>query len=204
MKLNDTIKLDTYKIVIPNGLIYHIPEFIPLQESKKLFIFLVRSLFWRKDSIQLFGKKIMQPRLTAWYGEPNLVYTYSGLELQTIPWTYTLLQIKNQIEATGIGNYNAVLINYYRNGNDSVGYHADDEPELGYCPIIAILSLGETRKLQMKPKKSKDSTLSFMLKNGDLFIMAGATQHFWYHQIPKEKTIKNPRISLTFRKIVAT
>jgi alkylated DNA repair dioxygenase AlkB len=190
------------RILLENAELYHIPGFLPPEESLRLRVFLYRSLYWRQDSITLFGKKVQQPRLTAWYGEPKLYYTYSGLCLETIPWTSTLLALRDQVEALGIGKYNAVLLNYYRNGNDSMGYHSDDEPELGINPIIAILSLGQTRKLQMKKKKSSDRSLNFVLQNGDLFIMAGATQHYWYHQIPKTPSARSPRLSLTFRNII--
>jgi alkylated DNA repair dioxygenase AlkB len=198
------MNLISNRILLENGELYHIRGFLPPEERFKLLPLLRRSLYWRQDNITIFGKKVKQPRLTAWYGEPNLHYAYSGLCLETIPWTSTLLKIRKQVEALGIGNYNAVLLNYYRDGNDSMGYHSDDEPELGPNPIIAIVSLGQRRKLQMKKKKSPERPLNFWLENGDLFIMAGATQHYWYHQIPKSPSAQSARLSLTFRNIITS
>jgi alkylated DNA repair dioxygenase AlkB len=197
------MNLVSNRILLENGELYHIPSFLPLEESLRLLVFLHRSLYWRQDSVTLFGKKVKQPRLTAWYGEPNLYYTYSGLRLKTVPWTFTLLTLRDRVEALDVGQYNAVLLNYYRDGNDSMGYHSDDEPELGVNPIIAILSLGQPRKLQMKKKKSTARPLNFVLQSGDLFIMAGATQHHWRHQIPKSPSARGARLSLTFRNIIS-
>ena len=148
----------------------------------------------------MFGKQIPSPRLVAWYGEKEAAYRYSGILHQPNPWLPELLSIKEIIEQKFNLQFNSVLANLYRNKSDSMGYHADNEIELGKNPIIASLSLGVTRKFNLKHKKSK--TLHKMtLTNGSLLIMSGDTQNNWYHSVPKQKKATAERINLTFRLI---
>jgi len=143
---------------------------------------------WKHEKIHLFGRHILQPRLTAWYGDPGTTYVYSGLHNEPLAWTETLLEIKQQVEQHTTCNFNSVLLNLYRDGQDSMGWHQDNEPELGEQPCIASLSLGETRTFQMRHKFDKSlNKLDFVLSNGTLLIMSGSTQRYWQHQVPKTK-----------------
>ena len=141
------------------------------------------------------------PRLSAWYGDPGASYTYSGIAMSPIPWTPLLLQIRNRLIEATQSNFNSLLANLYRDGQDSVGWHADDEIELGDSPTIASLSFGESRKFKMKQKQNKEEKFSLDLNDGDLLIMKGDTQKNWLHEIPSSAKKMGPRINLTFRKI---
>lgn len=135
-----------------------------------------------------------------WYGEPTATYRYSGVDHRPMPWLPELLQVKLKVEQASRSSFNSVLANLYRDGNDSMGYHSDDEKELGINPTIASISLGDERVFKLSHKKSK-RTLSIDLSHGDLLVMGGTCQHFWRHAVPKTKASKKPRINLTFRLI---
>jgi len=136
-----------------------------------------------------------------WYGDPDAYYHYSGVTHQPIPWTIELLAVRSKIEQCCQCVFNSVLANLYRNGNDSMGCHADDEKELGVNPVIASLSFGDSRLFKLHHKKRKE-TLDIQLEHGDLLIMSGSLQHHWVHCLPKTKQFKKPRINLTFRRIL--
>jgi len=158
---------------------------------------------WRQDKIQLFGKRIWLPRLTAWYGDPGKSYKYSGIQNEPQPWIPALLEIKQAVEAATKVAFNSVLLNYYRHGQDSMGWHADDEPELGPNPVIASVSFGQERRFDFRHRIDKAlSKESIFLAHGSLLVMQGPTQHFWQHQLPKTKVISAPRLNLTFRIIL--
>jgi alkylated DNA repair dioxygenase AlkB len=158
---------------------------------------------WRTDSVVVWGKPYLQPRLTAWYGDQDARYEYSGLELAPLPWTPRLLAIRASVERAAGSPFNSVLLNYYRNERDSMGMHSDDEPELGAEPVIASLSLGETRTLVFRHRSDR-SLKSFRIELGDgsLLLMRGATQRNWKHGIAKERRPCGARVNLTFRRIV--
>lgn len=157
---------------------------------------------WRSETIKMWGKFVLQPRLIAWYGEPGTTYTYSGIELTPKAWTKTILDIKQRIEVLSQHPFNSVLLNYYRNHRDSMGFHSDDEPELGDRPTIASLSLGEERRFQLRHKYRRDlKPVTIPLPDGSLLIMRGNTQKNWKHGIPKERIPCGPRVNLTFRSI---
>ena len=162
---------------------------------------LYQELSWRQDSLTMFGRKVNIPRLQAWYGDNELSYTYSNLTLVAIPWTERLKQLKEQIEAICHSDFNAVLANCYRDNNDSVGWHSDDEDELGSEPVIASLSFGATRFFQFKHKITGEK-FRLPLHSGDLLVMSGETQSFWQHAIHKTRRESPMRINLTFRKII--
>ena len=164
---------------------------------------LVEETPWRTENIKIWGKSVPQPRLIAWYGDPGGTYSYSGIKLAPEVWTETILDIKQRIEALSQHHFNSVLLNYYRDHDDSMGYHSDDEPELGARPTIASLSIGEERRFQLKHRHRKDKPIiSIPLPNGSLLIMRGQTQINWKHGIPKERRPCGPRVNLTFRLIV--
>lgn len=157
---------------------------------------LIAETAWRAESITLWGKRHLQPRLTAWHGEAG--YTYSGLALEPLPFTPLQLEIKAAVEAASGRQFNSVLLNYYRDGRDSMGMHSDDEPELGRNPVIASVSFGATRTFVMRHKRTK-RTLKLDLKSGSLLLMSGPTQHYWLHGINKSMRQLGPRVNLTFR-----
>jgi alkylated DNA repair dioxygenase AlkB len=164
---------------------------------------LIARVPWRSDVITLMGKQYPQPRLTAWFGDPEARYTYSGLSLEPMPWTDLLADIRSRVEALAGASFNSVLLNYYRDHRDSMGMHSDDEPELGRNPTIASVSLGEQRTLTLKHKFKKElKPVQLPLDSGSLLLMKGATQHHWKHGISKLSRPCGPRVNLTFRWIV--
>jgi alkylated DNA repair dioxygenase AlkB len=171
-------------------------------ESDRLFLSLLNQTRWRQDKIRIYGKQIDLPRLTAWYGDPGKSYSYSGISMDPDPWTDTLLEIKSCVDREAQVRFNSVLLSLYRDRNDSLSWHQDDEPELGEDPVIASVSFGATRSFQFryKPDKNVDK-VSVALTHGSLLIMKGPTQRFWMHQVPKTSKHVDPRINLTFRVI---
>ena len=162
---------------------------------------LIDTTDWRQEQITVYGKPYLQPRLSAWHGD--LSYSYSGIRLEPEPWTPALLDIKARVEALTKQAFNSVLLNYYRDQNDSMGMHSDDERELGRQPAIASLSLGEQRTLLLKHKSRKDlKTVKLALAAGSLLLMQGNTQQHWRHGINKERKPCGPRLNLTFRAII--
>jgi alkylated DNA repair dioxygenase AlkB len=166
-----------------------------------LFTQLTQTLNWKQDEMRIAGKVIPIPRLQAWYGDAESQYGYSGISLPPLSWTSELLEIKEKIESVTQCRFNSVLANYYRDGKDSVAWHQDNEPELGHNPVIASLSLGETRQFQLRHTTQKYPTIKLNLPHNALLLMSGDTQTNWYHQIPKTKKMVGPRINLTFRLI---
>jgi len=190
------------KFDLANAAIELHEHFFNAQESASIMQALITEIDWQQYQIKIFGKTLDQPRLTAYYGEDHPYYAYSNIKLQPIPFTPILLSIKNKIETLTSYQFNGVLLNYYRNGDDSMGWHADDEKELGTNPVIASLSFGASRTFQMHHRFQKSTAKqSIILNDASLLVMHGETQHFWKHQIPKQKN-KGPRINLTFRKII--
>ena len=173
-----------------------------LEEKKDLwFKSCLHDLNWETGFIKIFGKTHQIPRLQAWYADNEIEYTYSGKKLQRHNWNNLLLEIKEKIENITSFKFNSVLANLYRDGNDSMGLHSDDEKELGKKPVIASLSLGETREIYFK-HKNKKLNLLIPQASGQLIVMHGKTQEYWKHEIKKTKKIKKPRINLTFRNII--
>ena len=161
----------------------------------------LENLYWETGFIKIFGKNHQIPRLQAWYADQNIEYRYSGKKLNRHDWNGILLEIKQNIEHITSHKFNSVLANLYRDGNDSMGLHADDEKELGINPVIASLSLGESRDIYFKHKNIKTS-LNIPQTSGQLIVMHGNTQKYWKHEIKKTKKPKKPRINLTFRNII--
>jgi len=160
---------------------------------------LIQETPWRAEVIVLYGKRYLQPRLTAWFGEA--AYTYSGLTLAPVPMTPLLNQLRSTVEALTGHRYNSVLLNYYRDGADSMGMHSDDEPELGPAPAIASLSLGATRTFILRHKLSR-RTVKIDLADASLLLMAGELQKHWLHGINKTVKPVGARLNLTFRYVV--
>ncbi|MFZ0254318.1 MAG: alpha-ketoglutarate-dependent dioxygenase AlkB [Gammaproteobacteria bacterium] len=167
-------------------------------EHHQLFQSLLHNIPWQQHTVTVYGRSLPAPRLSAWYGDPGASYRYSGLRLQPLPWIQTLLEVKAAAQALAGVDFNSVLLNLYRDGRDSVGWHSDAEPELGRNPVIASVSLGAVRRFLLQHKKRRDS-IALALEPGSMLLMRGTTQHFWRHQLPKTEHRVGPRINLTFR-----
>ena len=177
----------------------YVPSFIGFEEANELFNKLINDINWQQDDVVVFGKKFQQPRLTALYGNDGKSYSYSSLTMFPNKWNSLLIYIKEKVEEFMNVKFTTVLLNYYRDGNDSNGWHADNEKELGKNPTIASISFGAKRVFQMKHNTNKGQKFKIELEHGSLLIMKGTTQHFWKHQIPKSTKKVGPRINLTFR-----
>lgn len=161
-----------------------------------------KDILWRKDFITMFGKTHPLPRLTAWHGDPGLVHTYSKIKMTSQGWTPALEKIKDRLEKDLNTKFNSVLVNYYRDGNDHMSYHADDEKELGINPTIASLSFGATRKFHLKHRFDNSIPIYKLdLESQSLLVMKNELQHFWMHKISKSTMVNEPRLNLTFRYI---
>lgn len=183
-----------------DGEVYYDKDFLNVTESKTLFEQLLHEIQWQKDELRLFGKTYITEREVAWYADPGLMYRYSGATKRPLEWHPVLLALKNRIEARTQQTFNACLLNLYHHGEQGMGWHSDDEPELGETPVIASLSLGAERKFSFK-HKHLNLKQTLWLENGSLLMMQGLTQKFWKHSLPKSKKIKAARINLTFRYI---
>jgi alkylated DNA repair dioxygenase AlkB len=187
------------KIKIKDGELYYDRFFFSNIEANKYFNLLKKEIQWQQDNIKIFGKIYLQPRLTALYANNNKSYSYSNIKMQPITFTPTLFDIKSKIEKRINSQFTSCLLNLYRNGQDSNGWHADNEKELGLNPVIASLSLGAERVFHMKHRNDKKEKVKINLTNGSLLVMRGRTQHHWLHQIPKTRKKVGERINLTFR-----
>lgn len=167
-------------------------------KSAQLFQTLLDDVHWEQREITVYGKTHPQPRLIAWFGNPGTSYTYAGLTLHPTPWIEPILEIKAVCEAIAGTAFNSVLLNLYRNGDDTMGWHSDDEPELGPNPTIASVSLGAARRFDLRHKVTKQ-TVKTPLYSGSVLMMTGNTQSEWVHQIARTKKVSEPRINLTFR-----
>ena len=181
--------------------IIYYPQFFDKEQADKIYTELLQEIAWQQDNITVFGKTHPQPRLTALYGNEGKPYSYSNITMQPNPWNSLLQKIKYFIEATTECQFTTVLLNQYRDGKDSNGWHADNEKELGTNPIIASLSFGAERVFQLQHNTIADAKKSIVLEHGSLLLMKGSTQHFWKHQIPKTAKPIGNRINLTFRSI---
>ena len=179
-----------------------------IDDATALYNTLLNELPWQSDIVTLFGKSHITTRKIVWMGDTDADYQYSGHVRQTVPWSDIVFHVKQKIEQAlaevGVtANFNTCLLNYYPSGADGMGYHADDEKELGHQPVIASLSLGATRKFVFKHKKTQDK-VELYLESGQLVVMHGDTQTFWKHTITKTKTVDAGRISLTFRHMLTS
>lgn len=188
--------------VLPkDGESFFYPGFFSREESDALLSTLLKEIKWKQEKIRMYGRFVDIPRLTAWYGDVDKSYTYSGIPLRPKKWTDTLLKVKAAVEEKAGTTFSSVLLNLYRNGDDGVAWHSDDERELGENPTIASVSLGTTRTFRLRHLEDKSMVRSVELTHGSLLIMSGETQHKWEHEVPKRKGIFKPRVNLTFRTI---
>lgn len=178
------------------------PDLFTPAESDHYLHSLQHDILWKQEPIIIYGKEIMQPRLTAWYGDEGKAYLYSGITMQPKPWTKALLEIKERIETIAMVHFNSALLNQYRDGKDSMGWHRDNEKELGINPVIGSVSFGASRKFMLRHYHDRSLKASVELSHGSFLLMRGKTQHCWMHSIPKTTKPLDMRINITFRVIV--
>lgn len=215
-----------YKIVVPNGELIYAEHFFDKKVSDRSVEYFQENdtldwrqtkwkevseddfskikfanINWKQDNIKLYGKTIPLPRLTSWYGESDKTYTYSGITSKPHTWNKGLLYLKDKIEQCAGVEFNSVLLNWYRDGQDHLNWHADDEKELGINPIIASANFGETRDFVIRRNDDPLKKILLPLKHGTLLLMRGELQHFWQHSVPKRTKVHGSRFNLTFRQI---
>lgn len=186
-------------IPLPPGRAIYIPNWLECEAAERLLNELLAVLHWSTPSLKMFGRSVPIPRRHAFVGEIGLRYRWSGLEQVAEPWPDVLLPVRERLTALGL-RFNSLLANHYRSGSDSMGWHADDEVELGPSPVIATVSLGQERKLRFR-RKGESSGVSIPLEHGSLLLTSGEVQQYWVHQIAKSRTSMIDRVSLTFRYI---
>lgn len=219
--------LDGFNIIVPNGELFYAERFFNQKLSDRSMDYFLESnagdwrniawhsmgaaelnsiafarIPWRQDKLNMYGKEVYLPRFSSWHGNNDKPYTYSGLTLQPNAWNDGLLHLKNRIEIIAGINFNSVLMNWYRNGDDHLSWHTDAEKELGKNPIIASANFGETRDFMLRRNDNHSCKLSIPLRHGTLLIMRGELQHFWQHCVPARKKVTQSRINLTFREII--
>lgn len=170
------------------------------RNSEEILSRLMDEVPWTSNTIRVFGVDHVEPRLVSWHGDPGASYSYSGLQLAVNPWTPLLSELKSVCESIAGTPFNSVLLNLYRDGNDRVGWHADDEPELGPEPVIASLSLGAVRRFRFRHRETGES-VACDLPSGSLVVMSGLSQRCWVHEVPRQKRVVSPRVNLTFRRV---
>lgn len=197
--MNSLFPKEKIKFTVPDATIEYYPNFFGEERANELFEKLQHEIPWQQDNITVFGKTHPQPRLTALFGNEGKPYRYSNIVMQPNTWNALMMFIKNEIEELCNENFTTVLLNYYRDGKDSNGWHADNERELGRNPVIASVSFGAERFFHLQHNSIKEQKLKINLEHGSLLLMKGETQHFWKHQIPKTAKPIGPRINATFR-----
>jgi alkylated DNA repair dioxygenase AlkB len=204
-KLSDAPEADfAPRIVLDrDGLVTYDAYFLEPRLADRAFHVLLGETPWSQEFLQMYGRRIPFPRLTAWYGDRGAAYTYSGIKNEPLAWTPLLKEVRDLLKRRIGVRFNSVLLNLYRHGDDGLSWHADDEPELGEAPVIASLSLGAVRQFQLKHRVDGE-TRSLLLESGSLLLMSGATQRSWVHRVPKERNVRQTRINLTFRVIDAS
>jgi len=188
-------------IALRDAELHYLSAFYSRAESQQVMEQLLATVPWQQETLKFGGRQVLVPRLQAWYGELTANYGYSGLHLAPLAWTPALLAIKTKIEKSFDMSFNSVLLNYYRNGRDSVAWHSDDETELGPDPLIASLSFGAERRFEMKHRDGKTPKINIELADGSLLLMGSGMQRHWSHQLPKQPWVTAPRLNLTFRLI---
>ncbi len=176
--------------------------FLDTRDADEMLQILLAQTPWRQDRITIFGKTHDLPRMQQWYGD--VPYTYSGIEIQPQPWTDALARLRVDVQERTGSSFNSCLANLYRDGDDTVGWHSDDEPELGAMPCIASVSLGAERMFVLRHKRWRDLKRKIVLPHGSLLVMSGATQQNWEHTLPRRAGLRDPRVNLTFRSITPT
>ena len=192
---------------LPDADVRYAASWLAKDEADGLLERLLDEISWEQHRFLMFGREVTAPRLSCWIGDAGTTYMYSRTRFEPRPWTPSLLALRDRVEQACDARFNSVLANLYRDGADSMGWHSDDEPELGHQPVIASLSLGATRRFRLRRRLPRGTratpadTLDLRLPPGSLLCMAGATQHLYQHDLPKSAAVTAPRINLTFRLI---
>ncbi len=189
------------KTLPPHGCLAYRPGWLSPLQAGELFNCLHRQIDWQSRSIMLFGRTVRQPRLLCFMGDEGIRYRYSNDDYDAVAWHPAVLELKCRLQRESVGNFNSVLLNLYRHGRDSMGWHADDEPELGIDPVIASISLGSNRRFVLRCKDAKQDKLELEPEHGSLIVMSGDLQHHWQHHVPRTAHKVDARINLTFRRI---
>lgn len=201
MNLNKGQDIEKLEPNLPDASIIYYPKFLDERTANEYFNLFLKELNWEQHYIKIFGKTVPQPRLTALYAENTDAYTYSGLTLTPGQFTAELQMLQKKLKTVTGTHFTHCLANLYRDGNDSMGLHSDDEKVLGENPVIASLSFGAARKFRLKHKTMNSKKFELELEHGSLLLMAGTTQHFWKHELPKSLKVQSPRINLTYRSL---
>lgn len=212
-------------IDVPHGRLYYAPNYFDAKQSDEFMDYFLacegidhrhhdwqnegdinhlpfKNIKWHQDTIKMYGKEHKLPRVSAWYGDSDRPYTYSGIHLHPKAWTAKLIELNDVLSVICKRRFNSVLLNWYRSGEDHISWHTDAEKELGKNPLIASVNFGESRRFLLRYKDNHDEKLEIGLHHGSVLVMAGALQHHWQHSVPKQKKVKASRINLTFRNIV--
>ena len=184
---------------LPDADVRQLPGWLLPGDADALLHALHHQVPWEVHRIRMFGNRVDSPRLSCWIGDPQARYRYSGTEFAPLPWSPPLQAVRDRLQEEGIGRFNSVLLNRYRAGDDYMGWHSDDEPELGPAPLIASLSLGAARRFLLRRRDDHARKAEFLLGHGDLLLMGGSTQRFYQHALPKMARVQGERINLTFR-----
>jgi alkylated DNA repair dioxygenase AlkB len=186
-------------IDLPDGRLHWRPDFIDVAEAERLHAALLAEIPWEQHQVRIMGRLLDCPRLSCWIGDPGTAYVYSRVRFEPRPWTPTLALLRERVSAAAGVHFNSVLANRYRNGRDAMGWHADDEPELGPEPVIASLSLGAPRAFAFRDRAERRQRIKLELPHGSLLLMSGHTQALYQHALPKTARPLPARLNLTFR-----
>lgn len=186
---------------LPDADVRHLAGWLPPAQAGALQAALLRDIPWEVHRIRMFGRWVDSPRLSCWMGDPDARYRYSGADFLPHPWADVLMPLRDRLQEELCTPFNSVLLNRYRSGTDSMGWHSDDEPELGAQPVIASLSLGAARRFLLRHRDHHAAKAEFLLADGDLLVMAGRTQAHYQHALPKSSRVHGERVNLTFRQI---
>lgn len=188
------------RLDLPGGDCRLLEGVIAREDGARLMRGLLAQADWVQPEVGMFGRRFRSPRLAAWYGDPGAVYRYSGMVNRPLPWLEELAELKTCLEDRFDTRLNSVLLNLYRNGNDAMGWHSDDEPELGLEPCIVSVSLGGTRRFRLRHRFDPAVKPVFIdLSHGSVMVMGGSTQNNWKHALPRTRRPVEPRINLTYR-----
>lgn len=188
-------------IDLPDAEVHYLPQWVEPDVADQWMHELSQRTPWSQPQIKIYGRSVPVPRLVAWYGDAEARYRYSGLLHEPLPWTPLLAEIRQRVQLQVGQTLNGVLLNFYRDGQDAMGWHSDDERELGEHPLVVSLNLGAARRFDFRRKGGSRIEHSIELEHGSLLVMSGPTQHHWQHQIARSRKISEPRLNLTFRQI---
>lgn len=190
------------RLDLPDAEVHYCPGWLDPAAAEVAFAALIAEIDWQVHRIRLFGREVDTPRLCSWIGDPGAAYAYSGTRFEPRAWTPTLQRLRERLQGEGVGTFNSVLANRYRSGRDSMGWHSDDERELGPAPVIASISLGAPRRFRLRHRRDPALRAELELEPGSLLIMQGQTQRHYRHDLPRTARPVGERINLTFRWIV--